>query len=494
MSNGLSKKYSFSKDYWSIIISIYIVLLTITLFMVLSPDFFHWFIVPVGLSGIIIGVDAIDWVRKKIDIFDPIGFLGLFGFHFFFLAPLLQIYWDYGMTYVFPPEDWRPWIGGMAFINLLGLVVYKLVRKIIFEKLLHKRKAIVWKINKRKLFFISMPLLLIMGALQFYIYSTHGGVLGYITSYVERDGSFEGKGWLFMISESFPIIGIILLAVFLRNTKYQKKHFITITLLIIFFIIRMFFGGLRGSRSNTIWALIWATGILHFWLKPISRKFIYQGLAFLFVFIYIYGIYKGAGFDVLNAIKDHEQREKIVEDSGRGVETVLLGDLGRTNVQSFILYKLYTQPEDYNLSYGRSYIGDISILIPKSIWPDRPPTKVKEGTEIIRGKNSYYPEGYTSSRIYGLTGEFMLNFGYFFVPLIFAVLGFFVAKVRSLLYLYDKNDSRFLIYPFLIVCSFLLLVQDLDNLVFSIFKNMLIPFIVVWFSSEKVNKSKNAKS
>jgi len=60
-------------------------------------------------------------------------------------------------------------------------------------------------------------------------------------------------------------------------------------------------------------------------------------------------------------------------------------------------------PEKFDLAYGRSYLGDVSILIPKRIWPERPPTKVKEGTEIIRGKNIFNPALYVSSRIYSIT-------------------------------------------------------------------------------------------
>ena len=486
-----SKLTNKKADYWSIILSIYIIVFIVVIFTLLSSDFIHWFIIPIMISGVIITIDAIDWIRKKIDTFDPVGFIGLFGFHFFFLAPLLQIYLNYGMTYVIPPDDWRPWLGGMAIINMFGLIIYRYTRRIAFKRFRASSKNVIWILNKRVLLSISIPSLIIMGVLQLYVYYTQGGIISYITSYTERAGSFEGMGWIFAISESFPIVGIILLATFLRNSKYKKSYFMILNILIIFFLIRMIFGGLRGSRSNTIWAMIWAVGIIHFWIRPISRKFIYVGLAFLFSFIYIYGIYKGAGLEVIEAIKDSESREEIAEESGRGIETVLLGDLSRTNVQAFILYRLHSHPSEYSLALGRSYLGDMSILIPKRIWPDRPPTKVKEGTEIIRGEGSYNPNGYVSSRIYGLTGEFMLNFGYVFAPLVFIVLGIFVAKVKSFLCLFDREDSRLLIYPFLIVCCFLLLVQDLDNLIFSIFKNLLIPFIIVWMSSNKIYLEKS---
>src|SRR5262245_3061212 len=56
----------------------------------------HWFVIPTFLCGVIIGHDMIDWFRGKLDPFDPIGLIGIFGFHWFFISPLMQVdrnYW-----------------------------------------------------------------------------------------------------------------------------------------------------------------------------------------------------------------------------------------------------------------------------------------------------------------------------------------------------------------------------------------------------------------
>ena len=60
----------------------------------------------------------------------------------------------------------------------------------------------------------------------------------------------------------------------------------------------MVFGGLRGSRSQTVWSLFWATGIIHLWIRPLSKRFIAAGVCFLVAFMYLYGFYKGLGHDV----------------------------------------------------------------------------------------------------------------------------------------------------------------------------------------------------
>src|SRR5699024_7538283 len=135
--------------------------------------------------------------------------------------------------------------------------------------------------------------------------------------------------------------------------------------------------------------------------------------------------------------------------------------------------------DNYNYALGRSYIGDLSILIPQRIYPNRQPTKVKEGTEIILGSGNYNPNGYVSSRIYGLTGEFMLNFGYLFAPFTFIILAFFIGKVREFYFSLNDRDARLYIYPFFVIMCFSILVQDLDNLVYSIVKNLMIPYLIL---------------
>src|SRR5258708_24048940 len=86
---------------------------TVCGFLIACERTAHWFLVPVLLCGVLIGIDAVDWFRGRLDIFDPAGIIGLLGVHFFFLAPLLHVTWDSWMRYINPPPDWRGWLGGL---------------------------------------------------------------------------------------------------------------------------------------------------------------------------------------------------------------------------------------------------------------------------------------------------------------------------------------------------------------------------------------------
>ena len=123
--------------------------LVFTLYLMASADkYIHWFILPIYLCGVITGNDAIDWIRKKYNLFSPIGIVGCIGFHILFIAPLLHIHWDYYTYLPTPPSDWRYWFGWMGIINFIGLILYKITINILINKPLRSIKS-YWSINNR---------------------------------------------------------------------------------------------------------------------------------------------------------------------------------------------------------------------------------------------------------------------------------------------------------------------------------------------------------
>src|SRR5699024_1324819 len=161
-------------------LSILLTSIIVLYFLLSSNELIHYFIIPTYFAGIIIGLDLIDWFRGKMDVFDPVGFLGLFGYHFFFIAPLLQVHWDFGMSFVNEPEDWRVWLFWLSLINLIGLVIYRLLRNYLINNIKKRPVKIIWKLNSNRLLAVSLPLLIFMLLLHTYIYISFGGISGYI--------------------------------------------------------------------------------------------------------------------------------------------------------------------------------------------------------------------------------------------------------------------------------------------------------------------------
>ena len=78
----------------------------------------HWCIVPIVACGWLSGIDMTAYLRGKLDAFDPLGVVGLFSYHFFFLAPLLTLLSGYHSKFLPAVPDWNDWIGWMAIINV----------------------------------------------------------------------------------------------------------------------------------------------------------------------------------------------------------------------------------------------------------------------------------------------------------------------------------------------------------------------------------------
>ena len=78
----------------SAFVAVYVSILIAAGFLLASAKFLHWSVPVLVLCGCLIGKDAVDWIRGRLDLFDPAGILGIFGYYFFFLTPMLQIYLD----------------------------------------------------------------------------------------------------------------------------------------------------------------------------------------------------------------------------------------------------------------------------------------------------------------------------------------------------------------------------------------------------------------
>jgi len=165
---------------------------------------------------------------------------------------------------------------------------------------------------------------------------------------------------------------------------------------------------------------------------------------------------------------------------------LVLGDLGRADVQAFLLYRLSRPDRDYAYAWGRTYLGTAALLIPRRIWPERPPTKVLEGTEAQTGVGSYDEETWVSSKVYGLAGETMLNFGPLAVMVAYLVFGAVVGRLQGFHSRLRPGDARRLAYPFILNVCFTVLLNDSDVLLFMFVKDGLVPLSVLWFASRVV--------
>lgn len=464
----------------SLLISLYVCSLTAIGFAICAERCQHWFLVPVLLCGIVITVDAVDWVRGRVDRFDPGGILGVFGVHFFFLAPLLHVAWDSWLRHVSPPDDWRPWLGAMAVLNFVGLLLYRTARARTLRRVQHVPQSCKWSAGGRYTTAIFVVALAFTAGVQVWVYLKYGGLPGYIAAFTSGKSGFQYMGPLFMVSESTPILSMMLFALFARRYPALRSWLTLSFVLVLFVGLQLLFGGLRGSRSHTVMALFWAFGIIHLWLRPVSKRAVVVAGVLVVLFMYFYGFYKGIGSEALQVLGRPDGIADLESRTGRTEQDLLLRDLGRADTQAFLLYRALRPGCDYRYALGRTYVAALAIMVPRALWRNRPPSKVKEGTQLTRGMNSYIPGISQSSRVYGLAGEAMLNFGPLAVPLAFIPLGIVVGLLRRTLHSWRRvGDARLLVLAFLVLFPVTIASADSDNVVFGVFKWFTVPLLVL---------------
>jgi len=459
--------------------------LTLLLLLALSEPLRHWFVIPVLVSGILITKDAIDWLRGDQDPLDPVGLFGIFGLHFFFFSYLLHVLFDFWWNYPYPPADWRPWLGYVAALNCVGLVLYRLALSSQVGRRAGRSLKTIWRINEKRLALLVGFALIVSFAMQWTIYRNFGGMFGMVEIYMQRgvgENPFAGMGWMAALAETFPVLFIIGVAVLTRRSRLWNSQLTVAAVLFGVFLATLYFGGLKGSRSNIFFTILWAAGVLHLWVRPIGKKTVVVAPLLLFLFMNTYLFYKRGGIEGLMSITDPMAREELASERRLGSPElfILLHDFARADINALVLYSVHTA-DDYDYSLGRSYLAAVVSVIPRAVWPDRPDTLGKERSDLLFGRGSAVPVSYAI----GLAGEAMMNFGPLAVPLTFAVLALVIIGVRRVLYQLHPEDGRRLLMPLLLILCFVVPMGEFESVMYTMAKNGLVPLTIVFLSSKR---------
>ena len=196
-----------------------------------------------------------------------------------------------------------------------------------------------------------------------------------------------------------------------RNRSLATWPALTVTIIVVSLLI-FFFGGLKGSRANTLFSIFWVTGMIHFTIRPLSKKVLLSGLAVVTFLGFAYTVvYKAGGSRSLNLFQRGADLEVLQRKTGRSTEGMVLGDLGRSDIQAFLLRQSLNRDFDYDFAMGRTYYATFCRIIPSFVWHNRPELKIVEGTEMQWGKGTYDPVNRKASNVYGLAGEADADFG-----------------------------------------------------------------------------------
>lgn len=475
----------------NLIFSIIVNAIIIITFSFYNLDNLDYYIVSLSVTGFLVFYHVILYV-KKADYYSPVGVVSVVMYYFFFIAPLLHINYDYYYSFFYESyENWFDSYNDWTFLNLIGVVIYYgILHYFNIFKISPKKKKLISFLNISKNHFIIIITILLLTSLAFQliIYSKFGGVKNYIVAKeIYGLDAYDGLGKYALVAESFPIMLVFLLAFMYRN-RVVVPYWEVIVIIVAFIIVKFFFGGFSGSRSNIVWSLFWCVGIITFFIKKIGIKFYLISLLSLVAFMLVYGVYKKHGTEFINVV----QSEGIKSNNYKNENTnsvllmSLMTDFSRADIQTFSIYSQSDGTYE-NLRLGETYLASILIFLPKSIVDFE--RKSIPGAELLHGV-----EGMQTTRVFGMVGEFIINFPYQLYPILF-VLFAFITKKSELFYLkLEKRDVRLLIVPFFTNLSFVLLISDSDNVMFFMLKNGVIPILFVLFMGRYLSTSARDRS
>ncbi|MCG9714997.1 hypothetical protein L1D29_19600 [Shewanella insulae] len=438
--------------------------------------------IPPTLSSLIICVTLLHkQFKKNASIFHPLPLVCIVLIWSMVLAPIVALTSGYHLA--IPPKEinWPIWFLVITYIYFICLLFLYLgissVEKVKLDisTLSHSRqKTLYWG------FFF----LLITFICQLYVYYKFNGIYGYVLTWTLEREKFSGLGPVLTVAEAFPIIGIFV--VLLLRDKIGRETFIfVLAAFLVFFIAKLLFGGLRGSRSNTIWGLFWFAGVIHLSYYRFKTMQFVLGFIFLLSFMSIYSIYKTYGVDSFN-------NDVSVTSTGRYEGNPLIGilltDFSRAGEHAFLLSEVIER-DDYESKLGATYFTAIAKLLPGIDSPFGKESKNSAGAELFYGTtvlDAGDTDSFYNSRIYGLYGEGLLNFGPLVPVILFLILGIFLSLLNKFCISLKPQDIRVLLVPFLSNLCLLLILADLDNIIFFFIKNGFIPFVFVFIVSNYI--------
>jgi hypothetical protein len=382
----------------------------------------------------------------------------------FVVAPLLHIGWGrYGVGYDLKlHDDWRVWLGAMAAFNALGLLLFRFFMNLLYRHSEDLKEK--WTVEYRFAAPILVLACIISAGSQIYLLAQFGGVEGIISAYERNIEAFAGKGWILVFSWPLSVLCVIAFDILAIPKAGPRIRWLPQAIVVVaaLGILHMLVMGWYGSRATTVWAIFWMAGILHYRYRKLRSVAVAIGTIFFISFMYFYGFYKEKGLAGFEVVQSPSMWFKP-KGYGRDLPSMLLGDLARADVTAYELYCLLEPSSDYDYRWGLTYAGAITLLIPRNFWPDRPEYKVEAGTELQHGKTGVL----RSSRVYGLTGEAMLNFGPVGVPLMMGLFGAVLGSYRRKLICLSHGDIRTYLAPFFAIMFASALVGDSDNVFFG---------------------------
>jgi hypothetical protein len=323
------------------------------------------------------------------------------------------------------------------------------------------------------------------------IYYVLGGVGGIIQEYdartavgVVKYNPFEGLGIEFTLANVLPVFAPTFFLVYAKGKRITESALFLCAYIALAILLAVICGAAFGNRARMIYPIFIAVASYHFMIRPLSKRWVILGAVGAVLLMNGYYWYKMGGLTGIEAIFSEDAREKVRERKHIGDERlfIMTRDFSRADTQSLLLQRSFEGSLDY--AYGRTYVGGILAVIPRSVFSDRPETAVKEKTYAIYGPMSNRILTDTTL-LTGLFGEVLLNFGPWMAIISYIIPGFFLGLVSRYISSLEVGDARRTILGQMCLLPLIITFNDSNVIAMFFAMYLFVPILVIFFASKR---------
>lgn len=356
----------------------------------------------------------------------------------------------------------------MFFLISISFLIFIVESNITFIQSRIVISPFVMKKMVRRIWVLSLiPILA-----QLYLINSIGDFSSFVSSINSRVVSWQSFGVAILLIKVINVLNYLYFIIIIKFRPINKRNvYLYFFHLIIFIGISL----LAGSRSTLLWNFVFMLMFYNFSIKKVSLRWATIGSICILVTASFIGFIRSSG------IKYENNAFSIQEKVGQKLE------FSNFSYGIVPLEKLFEKNEITDPEYGGTYITAITNLVPRSIWPEKPPS----GGVVITEK--YFDNRYDGYSYFttGVISEAIINFGYL-LGIVFGLIQMSVLLIllsqfaKKRLFFQNKNYNMFeiSIYPFLLigVCSYLyteFTTNTISLFVYKIFEFYIIYIFVV---------------
>lgn len=435
-----------------------------------------------------IGVsDFVDVMRGRREFFSPRSLVSLLILNAMYVSPVLHCVLDAYPKYVTLPLNMGLAFANLSLVHLAGVLLYFATLRVLGSG--DSTKSLPYRSRDDVDLLLVSRWCAVLGVISLAVFAytvfSSGGPGAWLSSQLNYRESLSSSGWVLSIAEAFPTLFFVSYLAKLKTRELPQVQLrqLVVLALVVLAAVTFVSSGLRGSRANLIWPLLSALVLVHLMFFRIrGRSLAILGIVVL-VFAGVYDVYKKAGPEAIVSLQEGTfQSSDEYGDLGIGPQSVLLGDFSRTGVQAIVLDRLIG--DGFELSWGSTYVGGALLYIPGADLTEMFPTKSVVATEILHGVGAIESRDNLDTRIYGLQGEAMLNFGVVGAVLVFGPYALLMDRAELAFARAVRNRAfgSGLFIAMLIPACMLLFVSDLDNTIRYLTSKALLPLLALYLA------------